>query len=256
MTRAALQAVAFDLWETLITDTPALSREHEARRLDGIAAELKRRGTVVDDETIRKAYRQMWSDCHTLYWSRDIDIPTAKQIEHLLESTGVESSADLIATLERIYVAPARDLPPPMLDGAADTLGRLKRRGMKLGLVSNTGRTPGSVLRDVLRHHGVLELFDAVVFSNEHGACKPQRSIFETLLSSMKVPAQSTMFIGDNVYCDVYGAQAAGMLGVLFTPQNRGNAVAPDVAHGLTIVPDAKIAHLSELLPLVERFDV
>lgn len=254
MTKQRLQAVAFDLWETLITDTPELSREHEIRRLKGIGDELRRHGGVVDDETILRAYRQMWSHCHTLYWSRDVDIPTSTQIEHFLESAGITPSPELIAAIEAIYVAPARELPPPLLEGALDTLRSLKARGLKLGLVSNTGRTPGSVLRDVLRHHGIFDLFDATVFSNEHGACKPQRSIFDALISALGVPSEATMFIGDNIYCDVHGAQSAGMTGVLFVPGRRGNAVAPDVAHGKVIVPDATIARLAELLPIVERF--
>ena len=89
--------------------------------------------------------------------------------------------------------------------------------------------------------------FDVMVFSNEHGACKPQRSIFDELQRGLGVRPEEVVFVGDNLYADVHGAQSAGMRAVHFVPPLRGAAVAPEVEHGLTILPDATIGSLSEL---------
>jgi FMN phosphatase YigB (HAD superfamily) len=59
------------------------------------------------------------------------------------------------------------------------------------------------------------------------------------------------MFVGDNLYVDVHGAQRLGMRGVHFEPPVRGTAIAPAVEHGLEIVPDARVTRLRDLLPLV-----
>jgi len=247
-----IHAVGFDLWETLITDTPEQSAAHEKMRLEGLARVLRTHGIELSDDRLRAAYRGMWNDCLTLYWSLDLDIPTIRQIEHLLESAEVGSrDQSLIEELAEIYSAPARELPSPLVEGARELLHELRDNGLKIGLISNTGRTPGSVLREVLAKREVLELFDAVVFSNEHGVCKPQRSIFNALSSALEVPAANTLFVGDNIYCDVHGAQQAGMRGVHFIPERRGGAVAPDVAHGLTITPDATIRDLRELPEII-----
>lgn len=248
-----IQAVGFDLWETLITDTPEQSAAHEKMRLDGMSLVLREHGIDLPADRLEAAYRGMWVDCLNLYWSLDVDISTHKQIEHLLESAEVTSRDErLIDELAEIYSAPARELPSPLVDGASELLHQLRGRGLKIGLISNTGRTPGSVLRDVLAKREVLTLFDAVVFSNEHGYCKPQRSIFDALSTALRVPAEETVFVGDNIYCDVHGAQQAGMKGVLFIPQKRGGAVAPDVAHGLTITPDATIRDLRQLPEIID----
>ena len=59
------------------------------------------------------------------------------------------------------------------------------------------------------------------------------------------------VFVGDNLYVDVYGAQSCGMRAIHFIPQVRGTAVAPAVEHGHTIVPDAVITRLDQIVPAV-----
>jgi putative hydrolase of the HAD superfamily len=92
-----------------------------------------------------------------------------------------------------------------------------------------------------------------MVFSNEHGHCKPRPSIFEELRRGLGVRYEEMMFVGDNLYVDVHGAQSCGMRGVHFDPPVRGSAVAPHFEHGLEIVADARVTTLSELLAVVDK---
>jgi len=62
------------------------------------------------------------------------------------------------------------------------------------------------------------------------------------------------VFVGDNIYGDVFGAQNAGMRGVLFTPSQRGNAVAPPFEHGREIRPDATCSRLDEIPAMLDRW--
>ena len=92
-----------------------------------------------------------------------------------------------------------------------------------------------------------------MVFSNEHGHCKPRPSIFEELRRGLGVDYAEMMFVGDNLYVDVHGAQRCGMRAVHFDPPVRGTAVAPHVDHGLEILADARVTRLAELVAVVER---
>jgi putative hydrolase of the HAD superfamily len=242
-----IKAVAFDLWETLITDTPDLSRAQERLRLDRMERILRDHGLDQTAERIEKAYRALWRRCHDLYWSADRDIPCRTQIEHFLHELELPIDEMPIEALEDAYARAAVEIPPSLVDGALDVVRELKNAGYAIGLISNTGRTPGSALRDILDGAGLAVHFDAMVFSNEHGACKPQRSIFEALRAALAVSFEEIVFVGDNPYADVYGAQQCGMRAVRFDPPKRGTAVAPPVAHGLEIVPDAVIRDLREL---------
>jgi putative hydrolase of the HAD superfamily len=241
-----LKAIAFDLWETLITDTPAASRAQERLRLERMASILGR-----SVESIQPAYKQVWHRCHELYWSRDEDIPCRRQVEHFLEGLEIDVDEPTIIALEQAYASAAVETLPLMVAGADEVLASLKERGFHIGLISNTGRTPGSALRQILERYGLAAFIDVMVFSNEHGFCKPQRSIFEALRQSLGVAYEEMMFVGDNLYADVHGAQSCGMAGVHFVPPQRGTAIAPPVDHGLEIVPHATINDLRELHEVV-----
>lgn len=253
-----LKAIAFDLWETLITDTPAVSRAQERLRIERLDAILRARGLGAAADRIEHAYRALWRRCHDLYWSDDIDVPCRRQIEHFLEELALDARSfdeEALAELEHAYAHAALDVLPHAVEGAPRTLAELKARGFRLGLISNTGRTPGYVLRLILGELGLAQSIDVMVFSNEHGACKPQASIFEALRRGLGVDAADIAFVGDNLYVDVHGAQRSGMRGIHFEPPVRGTAVAPPVEHGLEIVADARITALPELLRVVETMN-
>ena len=237
-----LRAIAFDLWETLITDTKAASRAQEALRLQRMAAVLD-----TTPESIHDAYRNVWHHCQELYWSRDEDIPCRRQVEHFLELAQIDADDETIDQLEHAYAMAAVDELPSVVDGADHVIASLKQRGYRIGLISNTGRTPGYALRQILDRLGLAQHMDAMVFSNEHGECKPRRSIFEALRASLGVDYEEMMFVGDNLYVDVHGAKSCGMFAVHFIPPQRGTAIAPPVDHGLEIVADATITHLRQL---------
>ena len=249
-----LKAIAFDLWETLITDTPDTLRRQERLRLTRIEEILTARGFGAAADRIESAYRTIWHRCQELYWSADRDIPCRRQIEHFLEELGLEAGTfdePTLAALEHAYAHAAVEILPSLVDGAPETLGALKSRGFGVGLISNTGRTPGYALRRILDQLGLAPSIDVMVFSNEHGQCKPQTSIFEELRRGLGVRYDEMAFVGDNLYVDVHGAQRCGMRGVYFVPKVRGTAVAPPVDHGLEIVPDATVTDLREVLLLV-----
>jgi FMN phosphatase YigB (HAD superfamily) len=63
------------------------------------------------------------------------------------------------------------------------------------------------------------------------------------------------LFVGDNLFVDVHGAQSCGMRAVHFDPPARGTAVAPHIEHGLEIVADARVTSLAELVRVIETMN-
>ncbi len=249
-----LKAVAFDLWETLITDTPELSKQQERLRLTRMEEILTAYGFGEVADRVEHAHRALWHRCHDLYWSMDLDVPCRRQIEHFLEELELDPATfeeHVLEALEAAYANAALEILPKTVEGAEELLSELKARGLRVGLISNTGRTPGSALRAILEQLRLARHIDVMVFSNEHGECKPQQSIFEELRRGLDVAYEEMMFVGDNLYADVHGAQRVGMRGVWFDPPTRGTAVARAVEHGLEIVADARIHRLIDLLAVL-----
>jgi len=89
------------------------------------------------------------------------------------------------------------DAPPVLAD--------LRRRGLKLGLVSNTGRD----LDAFVAHHG-LDV-DAVIGSGAFGRTKPHPTIFQAVLERLDVEASAAAMVGDSIDDDIEGARAAGI---------------------------------------------
>jgi putative hydrolase of the HAD superfamily len=242
-----IKAIAFDLWETLITNSGHVTREHKRVRLDRIARILS-----TTTESLEVAYRQTWERCQELYWSVDKDVPCRTQIEHFVEALQLEVDEPTMQALEDAYATAAVEALPTAVSGAQEVLSALTASGYRLGLISNTGRTPGYALRTILELLGLGQFFHAMVFSNEHGECKPQPSIFNALRASLGVEFDEMLFVGDNLYADVYGAQKCGMAAVHFVPPQRGTAVAPPVDHDHVIEPAGTIHDLRDLVPLLE----
>jgi putative hydrolase of the HAD superfamily len=94
-------------------------------------------------------------------------------------------------------------------------LADLRAHGLKIGLVSNTGRD----LEVFVAHHG-LDV-DAVVTSGLHGKTKPHPTIFRAALERLGVAPEDAVMIGDSIEDDVEGAKAVGMRGVLLDRENR-----------------------------------
>jgi putative hydrolase of the HAD superfamily len=116
----------------------------------------------------------------------------------------------------------------------------LKRRGLKVGLVSNI-TFDGDSVRNDLDRLGLLDLFDAVVLSSEIGVRKPHPRIYQVALDGLGVLVAQAVFVGDRLVEDVRGPQTAGMRAIL-THEFR-----IEEPTATSSVPDAVIDRLSKL---------
>ena len=92
-----------------------------------------------------------------------------------------------------------------LFDDALPVLGELRAQGLKLGLVSNTGRN----LDEFVSHHR-LDV-DAALGSGAFGRTKPHRTIFRAVLERLEVEPSGAAMVGDSPEDDVEGARAAGI---------------------------------------------
>ena len=67
-----------------------------------------------------------------------------------------------------------------LFDDALPVLDDLRARGLKLGLLSNTGRD----LDEFVAHHGIE--VDAILTSRVHGKTKPHETIFRAMLEQAR----------------------------------------------------------------------
>lgn len=136
-------------------------------------------------------------------------------------------------------------------DPDADALLRgLRDRGIVVGLLSNT-TWPRDWLDGVLARDGVLEHFDATVYSCELDHVKPHPEAFRQAMARVGVHSPAgAVYVGDRAYDDVYGARRAGMRTVLLPHSDIPAAE----RWGDPAEPDATVQRLAEVLPLVDQW--
>jgi putative hydrolase of the HAD superfamily len=232
-----IRAITFDLWNTLLVE-----KSFTERRLTILAEALDIEGQQVYEEDLERAYAAAQRR-HNELWSKEYcHYPLAERLDDILR----EVKATLSPTLRKAVMDKFGDIilddPPSLTEGAADTVARLSTR-FKLGIISDTGVTSGSKIKELLDEDGIMRYFTSTVFSDETGICKPRREAFDQALKDLGAKADEAIHVGDLLRTDVAGAKAAGMKAVWIRIRE------PD-AEGVT--PDYTITRLSELLKILE----
>jgi HAD superfamily hydrolase (TIGR01662 family) len=122
------------------------------------------------------------------------------------------------------------------------TLSTLRERGLRVGIVGNQPSTISAQLRE-------LDLpADMIASSQEWGISKPSREFFDRLVADAAVPAESVVYVGDQVGNDLEAALDAGLQAVRVLTGPWGHLVrdADVEARCLGVVE-----HLTEIPPLI-----
>ena len=204
---ADVRAVVFDLGNTL------MGIDHAK-----LAATLTAAGVATDEETARRA-----------------EARTRPKIDAVLATAARREGPEILAAFMGIFMDEVRAglsrddavrvalaVCWPTLWGrvAADvrpTLDRLRARGYRLAVVSNTmdGRA-----RERIAGASLLTALEFVVDSHEMGIEKPDPRIFAYAASRLALAPSACLYVGDLFSVDVVGARGAGMHAALIDPMD------------------------------------
>jgi putative hydrolase of the HAD superfamily len=226
-----LATVTFDLWDTLIQEVPGGSSKVAETRMEKIAGILESHGRPHTTGEIEEAYAKTGDFLH-LIWSRCGDLAVRDQVQFMLSwiewrlpsKLGVEA----LSAVEEAYAVSMLEHRPALLPDAKKALEDVRGTGVRMGLVSNTGRTPGSVLRTIMKDYGILHCFDIAIFSDETLVRKPAEAIFRAALDGLDAQARSAVHVGDDPRADVDGAKDCGMMAVQVRSDKRADNTRAD----------------------------
>ncbi|MBI3454562.1 MAG: HAD-IA family hydrolase [Candidatus Rokubacteria bacterium] len=233
--------VTFDFWQTLLAETPASGAAARALRLSGVREALGRAGRRYDAAALAAADARALAALDGI-WRARRDVGPAEQVRVFLEALdpalpGVLSPEER-AAVETAYAVPVLAHPPAVAPGAVAAIRWLGTRGLTLGVISNTGRTPGSILRRLLDRAGVLDAFRVFSFSDEIGVRKPDPEIFRRTLAAAGCDPEAAVHVGDDPVNDVAGARALGMRALHYVPDGGpASATADGVLRHFAEVP-------------------
>jgi len=147
-----------------------------------------------------------------------------------IEAKGA-APVELAGRYERAYLSERRASA-----GAERLLRGARQSGLPIAIVSDGRR---EVQREKAAAIGVLPLVDHLVTSEDAGAAKPDRRIFELAAGNCGVPLELAVMIGDDLERDVRGALACGAGAIHFDPaeSGRGAVEAPAVVDLAAALP-------------------
>ncbi len=94
-----------------------------------------------------------------------------------------------------------------------------------------------------LRAVGLLDYFDPIIVSSDHGYRKPDRRMFEQMLLKMNLAPSEVLFVGNDMYRDVFGANRIGIKTVFFQSnqgdQRNAGADADYIIYNFSELPEA-----------------
>jgi putative hydrolase of the HAD superfamily len=131
-------------------------------------------------------------------------------------------------------------------EGVIATLTELKRRGLRLGLVT----VCSAELPDHLPHTPFAGLFDTMVLSCHVGWLKPDPRLYETACTGLEVAPRECLYVGDGDGHELTGAQRMGMRAVLMCdPREEQIVLARDEARHWR---GARISSIPQVLGLLQ----
>ena len=188
-----MRAVIFDLWDTLV-EWPV----EEGERLKRMLSEHLGVHGAEFERLWRESYR-------------------AQQTGPLARAYGALGLADrhVPAHVEARHEFGRRALR--LRAGAADAIRELRRRRLRVGLISVCSEEVPAVWPET----ELAGLFDAETFSVDCGLMKPEPEIYLRTAEELGVEPEECLFVGDGANDELAGAARVGMTPVLFLPDGQ-----------------------------------
>ena len=224
-----IQAVTFDLWDTIIVD----ESDEPKRITKGLLSKYLTRRKLVWDflkkhESIRKelvdtsyaatdaAFRKVWYD-QNVTWQVD------ERLEIVLKGVGRTLPQEEMAELVRLHEEMELEVQPDLAPGIVEAIRELHGK-YKLGVISDTIFSSGIVLRKILQDNDIEQYFDVFIFSDEMGYSKPDSRVFTAAAEGLGVDITKIVHVGDRDAKDIKGPQGLGAKGIYTTVVNdRGS---------------------------------
>ena len=185
-----IKAVIFDMFETLVS-------LFEGRTYFGehIAADVG-----VDPVLFRKEW-------HTIEDARSIGTYTIEEgLEVVLKKLGVYTEEKVILAAQG-RIDSLTDTFNGIPDATFEMLDELKKRNLKIGLITNTF----SDERDFIRESRLFPYFDVALISYEQGICKPNPEMFSRMTDRLGLKADECLYVGDGGSKELFAARDIGM---------------------------------------------
>lgn len=207
-----VRAITFDYWMTLFREQDRDLR-HELR------VESFCRATGADQPDVSRALQAAHETFFKVHATEQRTLAPTDAVRMVCDTLAIRIPESTAVALAHDFATAILAYPPAPIKGALDAVKAAAARG-PIGIISDSGMSPGTSLRKLLDAHGFTPYFTTLTFSDEIGVAKPQALMFERTAAALGVAPSELLHIGDLEPTDIAGIQALGGSGALFAGAN------------------------------------
>jgi putative hydrolase of the HAD superfamily len=209
----AIKVITIDFWNTLFDSKNGMERNLYRNKI--LRDHFGEMGLSFPDDVYEKAMKDSWEYFNNI-WQKEKRTPLSGElVEFYFSKMGVKPDIERIDNISFLFEESILKFKPALLPGVKENLTILKNK-YDLAIISDTGFSPGKVLRVLLHHSEIIDFFSAFSFSDETGVSKPHKKAFQLILDHFDCKPEEVVHIGDIEQTDVLGAKQMGMQAIRF----------------------------------------
>ncbi len=204
--------VSFDFWNTLAFSNSTF-------KIERALLLSNKKSTTID--IVNDAFKSIGADYNNRIENGGLVVQSNELYSKVCEALGIKDKKeimDLFKTTLKLFVSHPPTFSIYLFD---EVIPHLKANGVSISVTSNTAFIPGKTIRKVLINAGKLEFFDFLLFSDEENCAKPEKKMFDKILSQKQnsvnegIQSCDILHVGDSVIADYNGCIANGFNGIL-----------------------------------------
>ncbi len=209
-----IKAVSFDFWGTLFRD--AFSKERQEYRAKAIVNTLKKRISMEEALETMSVVIKEFARCHI---EEQRTLTPEDAVEMLSFLLNVELNENEYQFLANEFATAILVFQPEPIENALEAV-KFTSQFLPVGLISDTGISPGRSLLELLEIHGFTKYISSYRFSDIEGVSKPQPIMFEKTAFELGVKPEELLHLGDLEPTDIVGIKNVGGKAGLFAGIN------------------------------------
>ena len=197
--------ISFDFWNTIAFS----NHEFKKQRVNFIHDFLEKKFEI---EKIEEAFYLVGKKNNSSTDNLEKPLTVDELYKSVLDYIGSSREVE-IEKMKSVIFDLFLKYPPSISENFMYFLKQIENNRVSLSITSNTAFIPGFVIKKSLQNEGLLSQFSFCVFSDEVQVAKPDKKIFDIVLSQLdsKIdPLLDVIHIGDNYHADYLGAKNSG----------------------------------------------
>jgi len=208
-----LKVITIDFWNTIFDSSSGVDRNKY--RLNALITETDKLGCFIRQEELEPAMKSSWEYFNHV-WMNEQRTPSSMELVNFFwKKLNIPESEESVNRIAETFSNSILVHPPKLVANVKESLKELSIE-FKLGIVSDTGFSPGTILKKLLEKEEILGYFDAFSFSDETGVAKPNKKAFLTILDRFECNPEESLHVGDIEKTDILGAKNLGMKAIRF----------------------------------------